>query len=101
MESSEAQKIVARERARWFAFSPRLSDEALLRRRERLFNGFTMVLALATLPTWFFGGLLGTLGMFLAIAGEVVAARYFSNLGNQCRDVRELLRSRFHESSAS
>jgi len=100
MEISEAQKIVARERARWFSFARKLSDDALLRRHERLFNGFAMLFALATLPTWFFGGPLGIVGVVLAIGGEVVAARHCSGVGNQCRGVREILKSQLHESSA-
>ena len=98
MHKVDTNTIVERERARRFAFAAKLSDDELLRRHERLFNGFTMFFALAILPTWFFGGgPLGTLGVFLAIAGEVLIARHLSGLGNQCRDAREVLMNQAHE----
>lgn len=100
MEIAEAQRCVSRERARWLPFAGRLSNDELLRHREHLFNGLTMVLALAILPTWLFGGALGTVGVLLVIGGEVFAARHYSNMGNQCRDARELLEGQPHEPSA-
>lgn len=100
MHKVEPKTIVAREKARWFAFSTKLSDDELLRRHERVFNGFTMFFALAILPTWFCGGPLGSIGIFLAIAGEIFIARRLSDLGNQCRDAREVLMIRDHEQNS-
>jgi hypothetical protein len=100
MDITEAQKRVSRERARWFSSSSAgFSDDELLRRRERLFNGITIFLALAILPTWFFGGGPLGLGVFLVIGGEIVAARHCSHLGNECRDARAFLTNVSHESS--
>jgi len=94
MDIAEAEKCLRRERSRWLPFAARLSDDELLRRRERLFNGLAMFFAFAILPSWFFGGLLGVYGQSGVIVGEIFAARHFSDLGNRCRDGREILRNR-------
>jgi len=96
MEHFEPEKIISRERARRSFSIARLSDDELLRQQERLFNGLTIVLGLAILPTWFFGGSLGTFGMFFAIAAEIIMARHYNRLGNQCREAREILKTRLH-----
>jgi hypothetical protein len=91
MDITEAQKRVSRERARWFSVATKLSDDELLRRHERLFKGLAMFLAISIIPSWFVLGPLST-WQFLIFPGELLAAIHFSDLGNQCRDVREILK---------
>jgi hypothetical protein len=91
MDITEALKCASRERARWFSVAAKLSDDELLRRHERLFKGLAMVFAISIIPSWFVLGLRST-WLFLIFPGELLAAVHFNGLGNQCRDVREILK---------
>jgi hypothetical protein len=93
MEISEAQKCIELERSRWLSIAARVSDDELMRRRERLLNRFTMFFALFALASSFLAGLfgLGTWGCFICVAGAFVAARQCTKEADHCRDARQLL----------
>ena len=109
MNISDAHKLVSRERARWFAAAAgSLSDDQLLCRHERLFNGMTLTLAIGCLVGYFalptlwgqFGdhaAIYGTWGTFVAF---FISARQCSVTANRCRAARKLLNSQLHEPSA-
>lgn len=75
--------------------SARLSDDELLRRRERLFNGLTLFFGAAVLPTAFCAG------GYLFLVGEVWAARRCSAIADECRDARQLLGGQAEDCQAS
>ena len=100
MDIAEAQKMVARERSRWFAKAAHnLSDDELLCRHERVFNGMTMILAIACLVGYFvlptlwghFGGYASTYGTLGTLVVCFLSARKCSVTANRCRDARKLL----------
>jgi hypothetical protein len=92
MDSPQAQKVVRRERSRWFFFATGLADDELMRRRERLLNGLTMFLALTTLVGYFvFLGVFGTFAGGCILFACIVLGRQCSEEADECRDVRELL----------
>jgi len=107
MDITEAQKIVSRERAGWLFVAAKLSDDELLRRRERLHNGLAMFFAIAVLVGYFVLPILwGQIGERIAIYGTwgtliafIFAARQHSVTANHCREVREYLKSQLHEPS--
>jgi hypothetical protein len=93
MDILQAQKVVRRERSRWFSFATRMADDELMRRRERLLNGLTVFLALATLVGWFvFLGVFGDFGGFCILFACIVLGRQCSEEADECRAVRELLK---------
>jgi len=109
MDILDAQKLVSRERARWFAAAAgSLSDDEVLCRHERLFNGMTMILAVGCLVGYFIlPTLWGQIGEHAAIYGTwgtligcIVCARQCSVTANRCRSARRLLNSQSHEPSA-
>ena len=101
MDITEAQKIVSRERAAWLFVSAKLTDDELLRRRERWHNGLAMFFVFALLVGYFvlptlwshIGEQVAIYGTWGTLVGFIFAARQHSTLGNRCRDVREFLRS--------
>jgi hypothetical protein len=109
MDISDAHKLVGRERARWFAAAAgSLSDDQLLCRHERLFNGITMTLAIGCLVGYFvlpilysqmgeYASIYGTWG---TLVGFFIGARQCSVTANRCRAARKLLNSQLHEPSA-
>ncbi len=92
MDITEAQKCLSRERSRWFSVSSKVSDDELLRRRERLFNGLTIFFGMAVLPSFFLAGQFGIIGWWLCLATEVFAARHYSKEADECRDARQILK---------
>lgn len=93
MEISEAQKYVDRERSRWFTFGVKVSDEELMRRREQLLGGSTMILAFFALFSYLLAGNLGYFGWFVCLFGGAFAARYCGVEADHCRAVREFLQA--------
>jgi hypothetical protein len=102
MDILDARKIISRERARWFAAAAgSLSDDKLLCRHERLFNGMTLTLALGCLVEYFvlptLWGHFGDYAMIYGTWGTLVAffisARQCSVTANRCRTARKLLNS--------
>jgi hypothetical protein len=108
MDISEAQSFVSRERVRWYLGAAGLSDDELLRSRERLHNGLSMFFAFAFLVGYFIlGTLLSRFGDLIALYGTlctlivfVLAARRHILKARDCRDVREFLKSQLREPSA-
>ena|SRR6478672_8026614 len=96
MDAIHAQEFANRERARWFNVGSKHSDDELLRRREQLFNGITLFLGVAIMPSIFFASGLG----YFVLVGEVLAARKCSVIANRCRDSRQILRSQLQQTSA-
>ena len=92
MDVGTAHKQLERERDRWFSRAAEISDDELLRRRERFFNGLTLFFGAAVLPSAFICGSFGGWGQ-LCFWGEIWIARRCSVVANQCRDAREILRA--------
>ena len=93
MNTQEAQLFIQQERSRWSLTARHMDDAEFLRRRERLFNGFAMALALFALVSYFLSGLLGMgwYGFIVFVAGAAILARQCSVHADRCRDVREFL----------
>ena len=108
MDISDAQKLLSRERTRWFAAAAgKLSDDGLLRRHERLFNGMTMIFAIGCLIGYFvlpmiwgqIGEYVAIYGTWSTIVGFFIAARQCSVAANRCRAARRLLNSKYEASA--
>lgn len=107
MDITEVQKIVSEERAAWVFVSARLSDDELLRRRERWHNGLAMFFAFALLVGYFvlptlwsrIGEHIAIYGTWATLAAFLLAARQHSARANRCRDVRQFLKNQLHEPS--
>lgn len=91
MSILEAQEYVFRERTRWLSVPPRIPDDDLMRRRERLLNGFAKTFGFAALISFFIAGEWGFAGWYIAVAGTAIAARQSSKEADHCRDVRQFL----------
>ena len=98
MDIEEAQKCVARERGRWFLLGLKAHDDELMRRRVRLYNGFTMALAIGAFAgvTFVFPNLLGAEVWTVYLGGAlcVLTAWRCGALADECREVRQLLAKR-------
>ena len=93
MNAKDAKEFVRSERARWLPGRGKGSDAEMLRQRERLMNGLTMLFALVALVSFFCAGVLGwgVWGWYFAVVGAAFTARQFSAHANRCREVRRSL----------